>query len=462
MENEQRSAGKSSPNGAQIDARPILAALRAVQRGDFDARLPLDQIGVAGEVAEAFNNVMESLSGSTDEIARVSEVVGKEGKISQRASLPGVSGGWARRMDSLNLLIGDLVQPIVEVSRVIGAVAQGDLSKHMSLDFDGTPLQGESLQIARTVNTMVDQLSSFAAEVTRVAREVRTDGKLGGQAEVVGVAGTWKDLTESVNLMAANLTGQVRNIAAITTAVAKGDLSQKITAEAMGEILQLKQTINTMVDQLSSFASEVTRVAREVGTDGKLGGQASVPGAAGTWKDLTDNVNQLAANLTTQVRAIAEVAKAVTKGDLTRSSGVAAQGEVEQLKDNINEMIRNLRETTQKNTEQDWLKTNLAKFTRMLQGQKDLQAVSKLILSELAAVINAQHGVFYLWKGPTTIPSSGSRAPMPTRSERTSGTCSSWARAWWASAPWRSSGSLSPMCRRITCISIPAWAKAYR
>jgi HAMP domain-containing protein len=242
---------------------------------------------------------------------------------------------------------------------------------------------------------MVDQLSSFASEVTRVAREVGTEGKLGGQAQVKGVAGTWKDLTDNVNMMAANLTAQVRGIARVVTAVAKGDLKQRLTLESKGEIAALANTINEMNDTLATFAEQVTTVAREVGVEGKLGGQARVPGAAGTWRDLTDNVNQLAANLTTQVRAIAEVATAVTKGDLTRSITVEAQGEVAALKDNINEMIRNLRDTTQKNTEQDWLKTNLAKFTRMLQGQKDLMAVAKLILSELAPVVAAQHGAFY-------------------------------------------------------------------
>src|SRR2546422_420206 len=251
---------------------------------------------------------------------------------------------------------------------------------------------------------MVDQLNAFANEVTRVAREVGTEGRLGGQAEVRGVGGVWKDLTDNVNIMAGNLTSQVRNIAEVTTAVQQGDLSKKITVDVRGEILELKQTINTMVDQLNAFAKEVTRVAREVGTDGKLGGQANVPGAAGTWRDLTDNVNQLSATLTTQVRAIADVATAVTKGDLTRSIRVDAKGEVANLKDNINEMIGNLRDTTEKNTEQDWLKTNLAKFTRMLQGQKDLMTVAKLILSELAPVVSAQHGVFYLMESVDGAP----------------------------------------------------------
>jgi CheY-like chemotaxis protein/HAMP domain-containing protein len=270
-------------------------------------------------------------------------------------------------------------------------VANGDLSKKITVD-----VKGEILELKNTINVMVDQLSSFASEVTRVAREVGTEGKLGGQAYVPGVGGTWKDLTDNVNFMASNLTGQVRNIAAVTTAVARGDLSKKITVDVKGEILELKDTINVMVDQLSSFASEVTRVAREVGTEGKLGGQANVSGVAGTWKDLTENVNQLAANLTNQMRAIGEVATAVTRGDLSRSIQVEARGEMSYLKDNINEMIRNLKETTQKNAQQDWLKTNLARFTRLLQGQRDLGAVTKLILSELAPLITAHHGVFYM------------------------------------------------------------------
>jgi signal transduction histidine kinase/CheY-like chemotaxis protein/HAMP domain-containing protein len=273
---------------------------------------------------------------------------------------------------------------------VTTAVASGDLSKKITVD-----VKGEILELKNTINTMVDQLSSFAAEVTRVAREVGTEGKLGGQAEVKGVSGTWKDLTDNVNSMASNLTGQVRGIARVVTAVANGDLKRKLTVEAKGEIAELADTINGMIDTLATFADQVTTVAREVGVEGKLGGQASVPGAAGTWKDLTDNVNQLAANLTTQVRAIAEVATAVTKGDLTRSINVAALGEVAALKDNINEMIRNLKDTTLKNSEQDWLKTNLAKFSRMLQGQRDLLTVGRLILSELAPVVSAQQGLFY-------------------------------------------------------------------
>ncbi|MBX9668208.1 MAG: response regulator [Candidatus Obscuribacterales bacterium] len=379
-----------------VDAKQLLRGLRMMGKGDFSVRLPLDETGIAGDIAEAFNHIAELQQRLTDEMDRISTVVGKEGKIKQRAALSDASGGWAECIESVNNLVGDLVRPTTEVSRVIGAVAKGDLTQTMALEIEGGPLKGEFLRTAKTINTMVDQLSSFTSEVTRVAREVGTEGKLGGQAQVKGVSGTWKDLTDSVNSMASNLTAQVRNIAEVTTAVAKGDLSKKITVDVKGEILELKNTINVMVDQLSSFASEVTRVAREVGTEGKLGGQADVQGVSGTWKDLTDNVNGLAANLTTQVRAIAEVATAVTKGDLTRAIDVEARGEVAALKDNINEMIRNLKDTTQKNTEQDWLKTNLAKFTSMLQGQRDLLTVANLILSEVAPLVRAQLGVFYI------------------------------------------------------------------
>ena len=257
-------------------------------------------------------------------------------------------------------------------------------------------MKGEILELKNTINTMVDQLNSFASEVTRVAREVGTEGKLGGQAKVEGVAGTWKDLTDNVNHMAANLTGQVRNIAEVVTSVANGDLKRKLVVEAKGEIAALANTINGMIDTLATFAAQVTNVAREVGTAGKLGGQASVPGAAGLWRDLTDNVNQLAANLTTQVRAIAEVATAVTKGDLTRFITVEASGEVAALKDNINEMIRNLKDTTQKNNEQDWLKTNIAFFNRLLQGQRNIRHVSNLILSQLVPLVNAHQALFYV------------------------------------------------------------------
>ncbi|TMA62149.1 MAG: response regulator, partial [Deltaproteobacteria bacterium] len=291
----------------------------------------------------------------------------------------------------VNFMAGNLTGQVRNIAEVTTAVATGDLSKKITVD-----VKGEILELKNTINTMVDQLSSFASEVTRVAREVGTEGILAGQAGVKGVAGTWKDLTDNVNFMAGNLTNQVRGIAKVVTAVAQGDLTRKLTVEAKGEIAALADTINGMIDTLATFGDQVTSVAREVGVEGKLGGQASVPGAAGTWKHLTDNVNQLAANLTTQVRAIAEVATAVTKGDLTRSITVEARGEVAALKDNINEMIRNLKDTTLKNSEQDWLKTNLAKFTRMLQGQRDLLTVAKLILSELAPVVGAQHGVFYM------------------------------------------------------------------
>src|SRR6266436_6362399 len=300
-----------------LDKRELLKVLTAFKRGNFSVRMSVEKTGLAGKIADALNEVLELNEKMTRELARVSTSVGKEGKTNQRASIGGSSGGWADCVDSLNSLIGDLVQPSTEVARVIGAVAKGDLSQTMALEVDGRPLKGESLRTARVVNTMVDQLNSFASEVTRVAREVGSEGKLGGQAVLKGVAGTWKDLTESVNSMASNLTNQVRNIAAVTTAVARGDLSTKITVDAQGEILELKNTINIMVDQLSSFASEVTRVAREVGSEGKLGGQAEVKGVAGTWRDLTESVNSMASNLTNQVRNIAGVTTAVAKGDLS-------------------------------------------------------------------------------------------------------------------------------------------------
>ena len=334
------------------------------------------------------------------------------------------------------------------------AVANGDLSKKITVD-----VKGEILELKNTINTMVDQLSSFASEVTRVAREVGTEGKLGGQAKVKGVSGTWKDLTDNVNFMAGNLTSQVRGIAKVVTAVANGDLKQKLTVEAKGEIAALADTINGMIDTLATFADQVTTVAREVGVEGKLGGQAKVPGAAGTWKELTENVNQLAANLTTQVRAIAEVATAVTKGDLTRSITVEAQGEVAALKDNINEMIRNLKDTTLKNSEQDWLKTNLAKFSRMLQGQKDLLTVGRLILSELAPVVAAQQRVFYVLDAGDEPPQPEAAGQLRRQGRRTpSATSSTWAKGWSASAPWRSKRSCSPTSRRTTSASPPAWA----
>src|SRR5690242_2153564 len=480
---------KEQVTEAPLNVENLLGTLRAFRKGDFGVRMRITRrTGIAAEIATTLNEILEMNEQLTKDLVRVCRAVGKEGRTNQRASLGNVTGSWATSVDSVNALITDLVRPTAEVTRVIGAVAKGDLTQVVPLETESGAVKGDFLRTAKLVNVMVDQLNSFASEVTRVAREVGTEGKLGGQADVRGVAGTWKDLTDSVNFMASNLTNQVRNIAAVTTAVANGDLSKKITVEVRGEILELKNTVNTMVDQLNSFASEVTRVAREVGTEGrlggqaevkgvagtwkdltdsvnlmasnltnqvrsiskvvtsvatgnlkrklvleakgeieqlaetinemidtlatfaeqvttvarevgfegKLGGQANVPNAAGTWRDLTDNVNRMAAALTSQVRAIADVATAVTKGDLSRSITVDAAGEVAALKDYINEMIRNLRETTKRNTEQDWLKTNLARFTRLLQGQRDLLAVSKLILAELAPLASIQHGVFYI------------------------------------------------------------------
>ena len=571
--------------------KQLLDALLSAREGNFTVRLPVDREGAGGiinQISEVFNSVMKTNQRLTDEMVRVERVVGREGRMTERVTLGDVEGGWATSVGSINALIGDLVQPTTEVARVIIAVAEGDLTQKMALEIEGQPVKGEFLRIGTTVNSMVDQLSSFAAEVTRVAKEVGTDGKLGGQAIVPEAAGIWRDLTDNVNQMADNLTTQVRNIAEVTTAVAKGDLSKKITADAKGEVLELKNTINTMVDQLNSFASEVTRVAKEVGTEGKLGGQAEVtgvagvwknltdnvnfmarnlttqvrgivkvvtavangdlkqklvvdakgevaalaetinnmtdtlstfaeqvstvarevgvegklggqarvpgvsgtwkdltdnvnfmasnlttqvrgivkvvtaiangdltqklvvdargevaaladtinsmtttlgtfadevstvarevgiegklggqakvPGAMGTWRQLTDNVNQLAGNLTVQIRTISDIATAVTKGDLTRSITVEAQGEVAQLKDNINQMIVNLKETTQKNTEQDWLKTNLAKFSSMMQGQKNLDTVARLIMSQLTPLVSAHHGAFFMMDNEAGVP----------------------------------------------------------
>jgi signal transduction histidine kinase/HAMP domain-containing protein/ActR/RegA family two-component response regulator len=375
-----------------LDQTVLLRVLAQVRNGDFSARMPAEWTGVAGKVADGLNDVIAANQTLGAELSKVSRLVGKEGKLSQRVALRGSDGVWSESIESVNSLIDDLIRPTLEMQRVIGAVASGDLSKKITAE-----VHGEMLELKNTLNAMVDQLNGFVSEVTRVAREVGTEGKLGQAAAVtIEVGGVWKDLTDNVNLMAGNLTGQVRNIAEVTTAVANGDLSKKISADVKGEFLELKNTVNAMVDQLNRFASEVTRVAREVGVEGKLGGQAQSAEVAGVWKDLTDNVNQLAANLTNQVRAIADVATAVTEGDLTRQVGVEASGEVAVLKDKLNEMIRNLRETTRQNTEQDWLKTNLARFTRMLQGQRDLATVSSMILSELAPLVSAQHGVFYL------------------------------------------------------------------
>ncbi|MFL6277937.1 MAG: response regulator, partial [Blastocatellia bacterium] len=347
------------------------------------------------------------------EVTRVAREVGTEGELGGQAEVKGVDGVWKDLTDSVNFMAGNLTDQVRNIAGVTTAVARGDLSTKITVD-----AKGEILELKNTINTMVDQLNSFASEVTRVAREVGTEGKLGGQAEVKGVAGVWKDLTDNVNFMAANLTTQVRGIARVVTAVANGNLKRKLTVEALGEIAELSDTINSMIDTLATFADQVTTVAREVGIEGKLGGQANVPGASGTWRDLTDNVNRLAANLTTQVRAIAEVATAVTKGDLTRSITVEAAGEVAALKDNINEMIRNLKDTTRKNTDQDWLKTNLAKFTRLLQGQKDLMTVSRLILSELAPLVSEQHGAFYISENGDQTPALKLRASYAYKERR--------------------------------------------
>jgi signal transduction histidine kinase/DNA-binding response OmpR family regulator/HAMP domain-containing protein len=371
--------------------RNIADVTTAVAAGDLSKKITVDVKGEISELKNTINTMVDQLRSFAAEVTRVAREVGTEGKLGGQADVQGVAGTWKDLTDSVNLMASNLTSQVRNIADVTKAVAAGNLSEKITVD-----VKGEILELKATINTMVDQLSSFAAEVTRVAREVGTEGRLGGQAQVRGVSGTWKDLTDNVNFMAGNLTGQVRGIAKVVTAVANGDLKRKLTVEAKGEIAALAETINGMTDTLATFADQVTTVAREVGVEGKLGGQAKVPGAAGTWKGLTENVNELAANLTTQVRAIAEVATAVTQGDLTRSITVETQGEVAALKDTINEMIRNLKDTTQKNTEQDWLKTNLAKFSRMLQGQRNLEAVGQMILSELAPVVGAQQAEFYV------------------------------------------------------------------
>ncbi|HTM62652.1 MAG TPA: HAMP domain-containing protein [Burkholderiales bacterium] len=374
--------------------RNIAEVTTAVAAGDLSKKITVDVKGEILELKNTINTMVDQLRSFASEVTRVAREVGTEGILGGQARVEGVSGTWKDLTDSVNFMAGNLTSQVRNIADVTKAVQAGDLSRKITVD-----VKGEVLELKSTINTMVDQLNSFAAEVTRVAREVGTEGRLGGQAVVRGVSGVWKDLTDNVNSMAGNLTSQVRGIAKVVTAVANGDLKQKLTVEAKGEIAALAETINNMTDTLATFAEQVTTVAREVGVEGKLGGQAKVPGAAGTWKDLTENVNELAANLTTQVRAIAEVAVAVTQGDLTRSISVETQGEVAALKDTINEMIRNLKDTTQKNTEQDWLKTNLAKFSRMLQGQRDLPTVGQLILSELAPVVGAQQAEFYVLAG---------------------------------------------------------------
>jgi CheY-like chemotaxis protein/HAMP domain-containing protein/GAF domain-containing protein len=380
----------SMANNLTAQVRNIAEVATAIAGGDLSKKITVDVSGEILQLKETLNTMVDQLNAFAGEVTRVAREVGTEGKLGGQAEVPGVAGTWKDLTDNVNLLAANLTTQVRNIAEVTTAVARGDLSRKITVD-----VKGEILELKNTINTMVDQLNAFAAEVTRVAREVGTEGKLGGQAQVSGVAGTWKDLTDSVNAMAGNLTVQLRDVSKVATSIAKGDLSQKITVDVRGEILQIKDTINTMVDQLNAFAGEVTRVAREVGSEGRLGGQANVLGVAGTWKDLTGNVNLLAANLTTQVRAIAEVATAVTKGDLTRSIQVDARGEVAELKDNINTMIDNLRLTTDRNNEQDWLKTNLARFTGMLQGQRNLTAVGQLLLGELVPLINAHQGVIY-------------------------------------------------------------------
>ncbi len=370
--------------------RNIAGVATAIANGDLSRKITVDVRGEILLLKDTLNTMVDQLRSFAGEVTRVAREVGTDGRLGGQAVVPGVAGTWKDLTDNVNLLAANLTTQVRNIAEVTTAVARGDLSRKITVD-----VKGEILELKNTINTMVDQLNAFAGEVTRVAREVGTEGKLGGQAQVPGVAGTWKDLTDTVNVMAANLTEQVRGIVKVVTAVATGDLEQNLTVASKGEVAALAETINNMTKTLATFADQVTTVAREVGVEGRLGGQANVPGTAGTWKDLTGNVNLLAANLTTQVRAIAEVATAVTKGDLTRSIQVEARGEVAELKDNINTMIGNLRLTTERNTEQDWLKTNLARFTNMLQGQRDLSTVGRMLLSELAQLVGAQHGVIY-------------------------------------------------------------------
>ncbi|MGH8320003.1 MAG: HAMP domain-containing protein [Steroidobacteraceae bacterium] len=374
--------------------RNIAEVATAIARGDLSRKITVDVRGEILQLKETINTMVDQLNSFAAEVTRVAREVGTEGKLGGQAVVPGVAGTWKDLTDNVNSMAGNLTSQVRNIAEVTTAVARGDLSRKITV-----AVQGEILELKNTINTMVDQLNSFAAEVTRLAREVGTEGKLGGQALVPEVAGTWKDLTDNVNVMANNLTNQVRGIVKVVTAVANGDLRQRLTVESKGEVAALADTINSMTETLAIFADQVTSVAREVGVEGRLGGQAHVPGTAGTWKDLTANVNLLAANLTTQVRAIAEVATAVTQGDLTRSIQVDARGEVSELKDNINAMIGNLRGTTERNTEQDWLKTNIAKFSRMLQGQRDLVTVGRLLLSEVAPLVNGQQGVMYVMEG---------------------------------------------------------------
>ncbi len=426
--------------------RNIAEVTIAVANGDLSKKITVDVRGEILQLKETINTMVEQLRSFASEVTRVAREVGTEGRLGVQAVVPGVAGTWKDLTDSVNTMGANLTAQVRNIAEVTTAVARGDLSRKITVD-----VKGEILELKNTVNTMVDQLNAFAAEVTRVAREVGTEGKLGGQAQVSGVGGTWKDLTDNVNFMASNLTDQVRGIVKVVTAVADGNLRQKLTVQAKGEVAALAETINNMTDTLATFADQVTNVAREVGVDGRLGGQANVPGAAGMWKDLTGNVNLLAANLTTQVRAIAEVATAVTQGDLTRSIQVDAKGEVAELKDNLNTMIANLRETTERNREQDWLKTNIARFTSMLQGQRDLFTVGQDPAGRSRAAGQAQQGTIYqmaegegaarrrlqLLAGYAQRPGQPERIPLgegivgPVRRSKSSASC-------------------SPMSRRIT------------
>src|SRR6204780_4417250 len=370
--------------------RNIADVTIAVANGDLSKKITVDVRGEILQLKEAINTMVDQLRSFASEVTRMAREVGTDGSLGGQAVVPGVAGTWKDLTDNVNLLAANLTTQVRNIAEVTTAVARGDLSRKITVD-----VKGEILELKNTINTMVDQLNAFAGEVTRVAREVGPEGKLGGQAQVPAIAGTWKDLTDTVNFMAANLTEQVRGIVKVVTAVANGELKQNLTVKSKGEVAALADTINNMTETLATFADQVTSVAREVGVEGRLGGQANVPGAAGTWKDLTGNVNLLAANLTSQVRAIAEVATAVTKGDLTRSIQVETRGEVAELKDNINTMISNLRETTESNREQDWLKTNLARFTSMLQGQRELGTVGRMLLSELAPLVHAHQGSVY-------------------------------------------------------------------
>jgi signal transduction histidine kinase/HAMP domain-containing protein/ActR/RegA family two-component response regulator len=374
-----------------VQLRDVSKVATAIAGGDLSQKITADVKGEILQIKDVINKMVDQLSSFASEVTRVAKEVGTEGKLGGQAEVRGVSGTWKDLTDNVNFMASNLTMQVRGIIKVVTAVANGDLSQKFVLE-----AKGEVAALAETINSMTDTLRTFAEQVSTVAREVGIEGKLGAQARVPGVAGTWKDLTDNVNFMASNLTKQVRGIIRVVTSVANGNLSQKFVLEAKGEVAALAETINSMTDTLRTFADQVTTVAREVGIEGKLGGQAKVPGAAGTWRDLTDNVNQLAGNLTAQVRAIAEVSTAVTKGDLTRQISVEAQGEVAALKNNINQMIGNLKATTQKNNEQDWLKTNLAKFSGMMQGQRSIAAVAQLIMSELTPLVGAQHGTFFM------------------------------------------------------------------